>query len=467
MVDLRTASRDALLAVIARQQGEILALQRTVAEQQAEVARLTAVVADQQVTIRRLEARIRDLEAGGGAGPRGMPGLKATRAPAGRPSRERKRRARGFGRPRGEPTDTVVHALDRCPACGAALGGGTPKRSRQVIELAPSPIDVIEHVYLERACPGCRRRWTPRADLTGVVVGRQRLGIGLVSLLATLREAGRLPIRTIRWYLERVHGLRLSTGAIVAASRRVAERGATEVERIRARVRASPVVHADETGWRESGRNGYVWTFSTPDCVLFEHGRRTKAMVDRVLDGTFGGVLVADFYAAYHHYPGLKQRCWAHLLREIHTLRAEHPEDGALATWAAAVADLYARARAFAADDPRARVRAARGFEEELLALGRPFLGDRTAPHRTLCARVERHSAELLVFVAHPAVPSDNNAAERSLRHLVTARKISGGTRSEQGTSTKVALSSLFGTWALQRLDPLAQCRLLLASPQL
>ncbi|PKB57953.1 MAG: hypothetical protein BZY73_00525, partial [SAR202 cluster bacterium Casp-Chloro-G3] len=29
---------------------------------------------------------------------------------------------------------------------------------------------------------------------------------------------------------------------------------------------------------------------------------------------------------------------------------------------------------------------------------------------------------ELFVFVADPAVPSDNNAAERSLRHLVTSR---------------------------------------------
>ena len=73
-------------------------------------------------------------------------------------------------------------------------------------------------------------------------------------------------------------------------------------------MRASPVVCADETGWRQAGRNGYVWTVSTPDAVLFEHGRRTKAMVDQVLDDTFSGVLVSDFYAAYHHYPGLHQR---------------------------------------------------------------------------------------------------------------------------------------------------------------
>ena len=66
MVDLRTASREALLAVIARQQREILGLQRTVAEQQAELARLHQTAAEQQLTIGRLEARVRDLAAGGG-----------------------------------------------------------------------------------------------------------------------------------------------------------------------------------------------------------------------------------------------------------------------------------------------------------------------------------------------------------------------------------------------------------------
>ena len=74
---------------------------------------------------------------------------------------------------------------------------------------------------------------------------------------------------------------------------------------------------------------------------------------------------------------------------------------------------------------------------------------------------------ELFVFVAEPAVPSDNNAAERSLRHLVISRKISGGTRSARGTDSKITLASLFGTWRVQGLNPLTACRQLLRSPQL
>jgi transposase len=467
MVDLRTASRDALLVVIARQQREMLALQQQVSDQSVELLRLQGRVAEQQVTIERLEAQLRDLEGGGPGRPTGMPGLKRTQAPAEPSERTRRPRPRGFGRRRAEATDVVEHTLDQCPQCGEALEGGTPKRSRQVLEVVPSPVQVIEHVDLERSCRRCHRRWSPTVELTGVVVGQQRLGIGLVSLLAMLREAGRLPIRTIQWYLQQVHGLQLSVGAIVGACQRVAEQGKAAVERLREQVRASPVVHADETGWRQAGRNLYIWSFSTPEVVLLLSGRRTKDMVDVALGETFDGILVSDFYAAYHHYPGLKQRCWVHLLRDLHDLREQHPKDETVGTWAAAVTRLYAEAKAFSNPDPRARARAARAFEDRLLALCRPFLDQPSAPQRTLCARIAQHSAELFVFVAQPEVPSDNNAAERSLRHLVTSRKISGGTRSEQGTRTKVTLASLFGSWKLQGLEPLLQCRLLLASPQL
>ena len=69
--------------------------------------------------------------------------------------------------------------------------------------------------------------------------------------------------------------------------------------------------------------------------------------------------------------------------------------------------------------------------------------------------------------MAVPQAPADNNAAERSLRHLVVSRKVSGGTRSERGGSSRLTLASRFGTWRAQGLNPLAACRQLLTSPQL
>jgi hypothetical protein len=69
--------------------------------------------------------------------------------------------------------------------------------------------------------------------------------------------------------------------------------------------------------------------------------------------------------------------------------------------------------------------------------------------------------------VAEPEAPPDNNAAERSLRPVVISRRISGGTRSDQGTDTKMTRASVFATWRAQGLNTLTACQQLLAAPQL
>ncbi len=161
--------------------------------------------------------------------------------------------------------------------------------------------------------------------------------------------------------------------------------------------------------------------------------------MDEALSESFSGVLVSDFYAAYHHYDGPKQRCWAHscssqgqaLLRDIHDLVALYPKDTSLAQWDAAVHQLYVEASSFTHPQARRRRTAQLALERQLLVICQPFLADRLALQGRLCRRIERHIKslprtgyrELFVFVAEPDVPSDNNPAERSLRHLVISRK--------------------------------------------
>ena len=356
--------------------------------------------------------------------------------------------------------------LDTCPDCGTTLVGGWVQATREVIELPVAPVRVIEHQYVARECPLCQKRQMPPVELAGIVLDpQQRLGIGVVSLITTLREEGRWPFATIQWYLDTVHQLHLSVGELVRVVGQVAARAQPAVDAIQQTIQASPVVHGDETGWREKGKNGYVWTFRTPTHSYFVRGGRHKEMVDGALGVAFAGVLVCDFYASYDHYPGLKQRCWAHLLRDIHDLKQVYPADQSLADWAAAVRTLYDEAKTFG--HPQEAVRAAkqRDLEERLMAACRPFLTDPLAVQGTLCRRIERHLSELFVFVGNPLVPPTNNAAERSLRHLVISRKISGGTQSARGTTVKMTLASLFGTWRLQNLNPLDRCRALLQSP--
>ena len=435
---------------------------------------LLAIIAQQQNTIAQLQRRIEALEGKAKpGGPKGMPGIKPKsgrqQTPREKGPREkgpRKPRPHGFARQRMTPTHRVAHTVESCPDCGTQLSGGWTQRTREVIDLPVVPVQVTGHVFIARTCPVCEKRRVPKVDLGGVALGKQRLGVNLLSLMATLREEGRLSFRTIQWYLRTVHQLRLSLGAIVRAIHQVARQAQPAVDRILERIRGSPVVHADETGWREDGANGYVWTFSTPAERYFLQRGRHKVVVDEVLDESFSGVLVSDFYAAYHHYPGLKQRCWVHLLRDIHDLKILYPKDRQLARWAAAVHHIYSAAKSFAHPQARQRQRVQQQLERKLLAQCRPYAQDPAAAQGKLCRRIERHIKELFVFVAAPGVPSDNNAAERSLRPLVVSRKISGGTRSEQGTDTKMTLASLFGTWRVRGLDPLVECHKLLTSPQ-
>ena len=307
-LDLNAAGRDALL-------GYIATLERAVAT---------------------LQQRVADLEGQlGSSGCKGMPGLKPAAETWSKASgRPRTRRSHGFARRRSRtPTRQVTHAAEQCPSCATRLTGGWVHRRREVIELPVVPVEVVEHLILARRCPMCPCRVVPAVDLGEVVVGRQRLGVRLVSLIATLREEGRLPVQTVRRLLRTVHQVAVTVGTIVAAS-----------------------VHA-----------------------------------------------------------AAQQR-----------------------------------------------------FQTWLLALCDPVARDPTTVQASRCRRIQRHSDELFVFVAHPDVlPSDNNAAERSARPLVTGRMISAGTRSDQGSATKMANASLVGTWQARGLNPFVQClQLLAAAPQ-
>ena len=54
-----------------------------------------------------------------------------------------------------------------------------------------------------------------------------------------------------------------------------------------------------------------------------------------------------------------------------------------------------------------------------------------------------------------PDVPADNNAAERGLRPMVIARKVSFGSQSERGLRRREILMSVFGTLRLRTGDPI------------
>jgi transposase len=416
--------------------------------------------------LKREIAQLRGGASGGGkpASPvKAVPAFVKANVPE-REKKERKRRSKGHARVLGTPTQVVVHALDTCPDCGRRLAGGCTHHVREVIDIPVVPVEITHHVVLDRWCGVCRKHRVARPDLSGEVIGKRRLGVRLMALVAHLATACRIPKRGIQRFLASMYGLEISLGEIVDILHAVSEMGRSRYEELRQVVVSSAYVHADETGWREDGRNGYLWVVSTADTryFVYDHSRGHQ-VPQAVLGADFRGVLVSDFYGGYTYYLGEHQRCWVHLARDLHDLNEKHPDNAGVHAWVASVMRVYREALAFQSKDPRLRVRKREDLQVWISGLADPY-ARADLPQRVLAQRIQRFLPELFTFVEHPDVPADNNAAERSLRPSVIARKVSGGTRSPRGSAVRSILMSLFGTWAVRGEDGFHACLAMLAN---
>ncbi len=402
------------------------------------------------------------------------PFVKPNRPKDSEPKPPRKKRAakHNHARQRMRPTRQVEHALERCPDCNYRLQGHSLDYSREVIELPePQPVEVVEHRVIKRFCPYCRCWHSPKLELQGQVLGQGRIGVRIISLIAYLRNTLRLPFRRIQAYLHSLHQLTLSVGELselLHQARRTLQPSSDDLKR---QARASPILHGDETSWRENGQNGYIWAFSTPgeEAVRYyeyDHSR-AQAVVKRILGGSFKGHLVSDFYCGYNEYAGKHQRCWVHLLRDLHELKERYAAQADVLAWAKAVRGHYDAAQAWLAAHPQATREEREAhyvrLVSEMHVLGLQYAKAYEHACCTLAKRLLRHEDELFQFVLVEGLSADNNLAERSVRPLVVIRKISGGSRSEEGTKTRMGLASLFETWQARKLNPFDECFKLLS----
>jgi transposase len=452
------AEVDALRAANAGLLAEVAALHTLSAELRAEVESARAVIA-------ALEARL----AAPQAPPRDLPSfVKPNKPPrtAPRPPRRKRAPAQNHGRRRLPPTQVRHQALDHCPHCQTRLYGASIARTRQVLDLPdPRPVEVIEYRLLKRYCPSCEQWREPRANFDGLVLGRSHYGSRILALVAWLRTCLRLPLRQIQTYLQQIHGLQLSLGAISRMLQRVAAQGERAAEEIKAQLRQSPVLYMDETSWRQDGQNGYVWVMTNAaGAAYFEYHKSRAGAVARALSGAhYAGTLCSDFYAAYNEHACRHQRCWAHLLRDLKKLEEEAgPQQPEVGAWVGDVVRLYRRGVAMderappgSAQQREALAAQLRGAAHEL---GRKWAREPGHAAHALCQRLLRHEGELFEFVRQAEVEATNNRAERAIRPLAVARKISGGSRSARGSTAGMRLQTLFSTWVGRGLNPVAEC---------
>jgi len=212
--------------------------------------------------------------------------------------------------------------------------------------------------------------------------------------------------------------------------------------------RQAAVKHADETGWRTDGQNGFSWLFCTPDVSIFRfRGSRSASVAKEVFgEKPLPGVLVVDRYNGYNKMPCSIQYCYAHLLRTVKDLEKDFPENTEIKAFVEALAPQLVNAISLRTLDITNRQ-----FEQQAAKIKDAIINitNRQARHPAIqkIQDIFREKADRLYHWADDRnVPADNNLAERELRPLVIARKISFGSQSEAGAKTREVLMTVLHT---------------------
>lgn len=349
---------------------------------------------------------------------------------------------------------TEEHRLEVCPDCGGPLQRCQRVR-RRVIEDIPQDIatEVVEHAIYRDYCPRCQKHVEPVVPdaLPGARIGHRTValtswlhyGLGMTTGQIVELMGGHL----------RTH---LSAGGLISAWHRLGEVLGPWYEQIAEQARASAVLHADETGWRNNGHSHWLWCFASKDaCYYLIDRSRGSAALDKFFIESFDGVLVHDFWAAYDAIGADEhQCCLVHLLREL--------EKVDLTNGSTAWKGFAKKLRRLVRDGIRLRKRAdfdparygelIRRIDRRLMELARGSYGDADA--NRLAKRLLKHCDSLFTFLDRPEAPFENNLAERMIRPAVVMRKNIQCNRSNKGAATQGVLMSVYRTLKLRGQDP-------------
>ena len=377
---------------------------------------------------------------------------------------------RGDSRRRPEEISEVIDIYpEKCDRCGGQIHGYANTFDEHVIEDIEIKKRVTCYRYHAGYCQRCKEVVYPKKE---GVPANDRIGSEARAVGGYLRHLG-LTYRKAASIFKGIFGLDLTHPSFMAFNTEQAQNGLSIYEGIRQSIRHSACVNADETGWRVNGQNQWLWVFTNKDAALYliDKSRGSKVVND-VLGEKYAGVLTADFYSSYNNLEAqAKQRCLAHLLREIKEVEekdklAPDSTDGrfceGLKTVFKQTIDAWNEYRKGlkVLQDLIKEKRQAIARLVELLLL--PIKHKDT---RRLRNRIIKHNQELFVFLDNPVVEPTNNRAERQLRPMVIMRKVTFGNRSALGALNQAMLTSIIQTSVLNGIEPLDICQALSIKP--
>ena len=361
----------------------------------------------------------------------------------------------GWKPPEGaDPEIENLSAPDVCPCCGGSLVDflGGDDDVRDLIDCYPQPAFRRRVRVPARYCMHCHKPVRPKVY---GVLPKTRLCNNVLARVASEHYLDGVPMGTV------ARRLGVDKGTLFNEMHRLAQltKSVAEVG-LRGLLRDAVIKQADETPWRTDGDNGYAWVFIAGPVILFVcEGTRAMIVPSAVLAQSTG-TLMTDRYAGYNCFAGNRSYCFEHLKRDTLSIVKENPTSkecllfcDTLVPW---LREALSLRRIYSKDPVTYFLNAAfiRRKIEQIV--------DTPARHPSVQHIQEifrENSTRLWHWTQDPRIPSENNAAERAVRPLAIARKISHGSQSEKGRETRSVLMSILHTLQACCTDPAGQLK--------
>ena len=346
-----------------------------------------------------------------------------------------------------------------CPHCGGGvrLEGKSSQYQTDIPRIEPTTTEFEIHygrcIRCHRLVQGREARQT--SDAVGAVGGVQ-IGPNTIAMTAHLNKACGMSYGRIAEVFAQMFGLRVNRSTLARSLLRLGRQATPTYGNLIERVRGSPVVSPDETGWRIGGNKAWLWTVATPDTTVYQiEPGRGYAEAAKLLGEDFDGVLCVDGWAPYRGFEHAQiQTCLAHLLRRSKELR-QTPPTAACAAYFEKIAAVLLEALALRNRRNERTIsnrglRIAKGKIEAKMdrLLDEPDLHDESL---RFASHLLKYRDGLFLFLDRTDVDATNYRAEQAIRPAVINRKTSGGNRTPRGARAQAILMSVQRT-AKQRL---------------
>lgn len=430
------------------------------------------------------DARIRELEARGATDSRNSskpPSTDGYHKPA--PKSGRKKTGRKPGGQKGHPGSTLAlsgnpdrvipHPVTTCLQCGLDLSASPAEVDRrQVIDIPPLHMEVVEHRFESKTCHGCHTVTTSHQEAPEVTAPAQ-YGPRIKALAVYLKTYQLLPFKRGAELIRTLFGGTLCEGTLANMVKGVSGTLDAPLAVISDILTDAKVAHFDETGSSVKGKLHWFHVASTEKVTLYTmHQRRgAAAMEDMAILPKFSGRAIHDHWKPYFKFKGCSHGlCNAHHLRELTFIHEEVGQE-----WAACMKDLLIKANA-AVDAAKAEnrtrledkevshfVRRYKKIIAQALAVNpppEPIPGKRGKPKDSkagnLARRLKAHRRQALAFMYDFSVPFTNNLAEQDIRMMKVQQKVSGTFRSPEGATNFCRIRSYLSTARKQGMAALA-----------